>query len=137
MPPITFVLDNQQHRLEGAFKDLLAPSAGYPLDMATAYFALAGSRTTGCTKSVPSGSCKVPGPYRVPTWAFAGTPARYEAGIELRAGNELRPRFALCVPVSPSEDCPLGLRASLSRRICSAIGRGGAGVFCPNLPPCK
>jgi hypothetical protein len=42
--PLPFVLDNEQHRLAGALNDLLAQSAGKPLDIATAYFAISGYR---------------------------------------------------------------------------------------------
>lgn len=41
---IPFVIDNQQHNLADALHDLLAHSAGKPLDIATAYFALSGYR---------------------------------------------------------------------------------------------
>jgi hypothetical protein len=41
---IPFVIDNQQHRLADALNDLLAQSAGKPLDIATAYFAISGYR---------------------------------------------------------------------------------------------
>src|SRR5438132_9676473 len=42
--PIPFVSDNQQHHLKGALNELLAQSAGKPLDIATAYFAISGYR---------------------------------------------------------------------------------------------
>jgi hypothetical protein len=41
---IPFVLDNQQHRLTDALNELLAQTAGKPLDIATAYFAISGYR---------------------------------------------------------------------------------------------
>jgi hypothetical protein len=34
--PIPFVIDNQQHRLTDALNELLAQSAGKPLDIASA-----------------------------------------------------------------------------------------------------
>src|SRR5436309_11807906 len=42
--PIPFVIDNQEHRLRDALNELLAQSAGKPLDIATAYFAISGYR---------------------------------------------------------------------------------------------
>jgi phosphatidylserine/phosphatidylglycerophosphate/cardiolipin synthase-like enzyme len=42
--PIPFVIDNQQHRLADVLNELLAQSAGRPLDIATAYFAVSGYR---------------------------------------------------------------------------------------------
>jgi hypothetical protein len=42
--PIPFVIDNQQHRMADALNELLALSAGRPLDVATAYFAVSGYR---------------------------------------------------------------------------------------------
>jgi hypothetical protein len=39
---IPFVIGNQEHRLAGVLNDLLARSAGTPLDVATAYFAASG-----------------------------------------------------------------------------------------------
>src|SRR5579864_2795796 len=42
--PIPFVIDNQEHRLRDALNELLAKSAGKPLDIATAYFAISGYR---------------------------------------------------------------------------------------------
>jgi hypothetical protein len=42
--PIPFVIDNQQHRLADALKELLGQSAGKPLDIATAYFTISGYR---------------------------------------------------------------------------------------------
>src|SRR5205085_10529670 len=42
--PLPFVLDNQQHRMADALNQLLARSAGKPLDIATAYFAISGYR---------------------------------------------------------------------------------------------
>jgi superfamily II DNA or RNA helicase/HKD family nuclease len=42
--PIPFVIDNQAHRLRDALNELLAQSAGKPLDIATAYFAISGYR---------------------------------------------------------------------------------------------
>ena len=44
MAPIPFVIDNQEHRLADALDELLAQSAGKPLDIATAYFAISGYR---------------------------------------------------------------------------------------------
>src|SRR5712692_6579058 len=41
---IPFVIDNQEHRLRDALNELLAQSAGKPLDIATAYFAISGYR---------------------------------------------------------------------------------------------
>src|SRR5438067_503484 len=41
---IPFVIDNQQHRMADALKELLAQSVGKPLDIATAYFAISGYR---------------------------------------------------------------------------------------------
>src|SRR5438876_11862266 len=41
---IPFVIDNQQHRLADALNELLAQSAGKPLDIASAYFAISGYR---------------------------------------------------------------------------------------------
>jgi hypothetical protein len=41
---IPFVLDNQQHRLADALNELLFQTAGKPLDIATAYFAISGYR---------------------------------------------------------------------------------------------
>ncbi len=41
---IPFVIDNQEHRLAEALNELLAMSAGKPLDVATAYFAISGYR---------------------------------------------------------------------------------------------
>lgn len=42
--PVPFVIDNQQHRMADALKELLDQSAGKPLDIATAYFAISGYR---------------------------------------------------------------------------------------------
>src|SRR5437660_805290 len=42
--PLPFVIDNQEHRLRDALNELLAQSAGKPLDVATAYFAISGYR---------------------------------------------------------------------------------------------
>ncbi|MGH7134411.1 MAG: hypothetical protein ACREHD_01645, partial [Pirellulales bacterium] len=42
--PLPFVIDNQQHRMSDALNELLAQSAGKPLDIATAYFAISGYR---------------------------------------------------------------------------------------------
>jgi SNF2 family DNA or RNA helicase len=42
--PFPFVIDNQQHRLADALNELLAQTAGKPLDIATAYFAISGYR---------------------------------------------------------------------------------------------
>jgi superfamily II DNA or RNA helicase len=42
--PIPFVIDNQQHRMADALNELLAQSAGKPLDIASAYFAISGYR---------------------------------------------------------------------------------------------
>jgi hypothetical protein len=42
--PLPFVIDNQQHRMADAVNELLAQSAGKPLDIATAYFAVSGYR---------------------------------------------------------------------------------------------
>src|SRR5262245_21897126 len=42
--PIPFVIDNQQHRMADALKELLDQSAGKPVDIATAYFAISGYR---------------------------------------------------------------------------------------------
>src|SRR5437773_2704022 len=42
--PLPFVIDNQEHRLRDALNELLAESAGKPLDIATAYFAISGYR---------------------------------------------------------------------------------------------
>src|SRR5689334_15354252 len=39
-----FVIDNQEHRLGDALNELLARSAGKPLDVATAYFVISGYR---------------------------------------------------------------------------------------------
>jgi hypothetical protein len=44
---IPFVIDNQQHRLADALKELLGQSAGKPLDIATAYFAISGYWRSG------------------------------------------------------------------------------------------
>jgi hypothetical protein len=41
---IRFVIDNQEHHLRDALSGLLAQSAGKPLDVATAYFAISGYR---------------------------------------------------------------------------------------------
>ena len=41
---IPFVIDNQGHHLRDALNELLAQSAGKPLDIATAYFAISGYR---------------------------------------------------------------------------------------------
>ena len=41
--PIPMVIDNQQHRLRDALNELLAQSAGKPLEIATAYFAISGA----------------------------------------------------------------------------------------------
>ena len=41
---IPFVIDNQRHRMADALNDLLAQSAGKPVDVATAYFAISGYR---------------------------------------------------------------------------------------------
>src|SRR5882724_9120245 len=41
---IPFVIDNQQHRMADALNGLLAQSAGTPLDIASAYFAISGYR---------------------------------------------------------------------------------------------
>jgi superfamily II DNA or RNA helicase len=40
--PIPFVIDNQRHRMAGALNELLTQSAGRPVDIATAYFAISG-----------------------------------------------------------------------------------------------
>jgi superfamily II DNA or RNA helicase/HKD family nuclease len=42
--PLRFVLDNQHDRLADALNELLAQTAGKPLDIATAYFAISGYR---------------------------------------------------------------------------------------------
>jgi SNF2 family DNA or RNA helicase/HKD family nuclease len=42
--PIPFVIDNQQHRMADALNDLLTQTAGKPVDIATAYFAVSGYR---------------------------------------------------------------------------------------------
>src|SRR5437867_3687620 len=42
--PIPFVIDNQEHRLRDALNEVLAESAGKPLDMATSYSAISGYR---------------------------------------------------------------------------------------------
>jgi superfamily II DNA or RNA helicase len=42
--PIPFVIDNQRHLMAGALNELLTQSAGRPLDIATAYFAISGYR---------------------------------------------------------------------------------------------
>src|SRR5437868_3674227 len=42
--PLPFVIDNQRHRMADALNGLLAQSAGKPLDIATAYFAISGYR---------------------------------------------------------------------------------------------
>jgi hypothetical protein len=42
--PIAFVIDNQQHRMADALKELLGQTVGKPLDIATAYFAISGYR---------------------------------------------------------------------------------------------
>jgi superfamily II DNA or RNA helicase len=42
--PIPFVIDNQQHRMADALKVLLDQTAGKPLDIASAYFAISGYR---------------------------------------------------------------------------------------------
>jgi hypothetical protein len=42
--PLPYVIDNQQHRLADALNALLAQTAGKPLDIATAYFAISGYR---------------------------------------------------------------------------------------------
>ena len=52
--PIPFVLDNQQHRLADALNELLAQSAGKPLDIATAYVAISGYRLAS-SKGRPNG----------------------------------------------------------------------------------
>lgn len=44
MTGLPFVIDNQQHRIADALNELLAQSAGKPLDIATAYFAISGYR---------------------------------------------------------------------------------------------
>ncbi len=41
---IPFVIDNQQHRMADALKELLGQSDGKPVDIATAYFAISGYR---------------------------------------------------------------------------------------------
>src|SRR4051794_19212349 len=41
---IPFVIDNQEHRMGEVLNDLLARSAGTPLDIASAYFAISGYR---------------------------------------------------------------------------------------------
>ena len=41
---IPFVIDNQEHRLSDVLNELLARSAGTPLDIASAYFAVSGYR---------------------------------------------------------------------------------------------
>ncbi len=41
---LPFVIDNQQHRLADALNELLAQTAGKPLDIASAYFAISGYR---------------------------------------------------------------------------------------------
>ncbi|HEY7307854.1 MAG TPA: hypothetical protein VH643_00705 [Gemmataceae bacterium] len=40
--PIPFAIDNQQHRIADALKELLAKIIGKPVDVATAYFAIFG-----------------------------------------------------------------------------------------------
>ena len=44
MAAFPFVIDNQEHHLRDALNELLAQSAGKPLDIATAYFAISGYR---------------------------------------------------------------------------------------------
>ena len=44
---IPFVIGNRQHRLMAAWNELLARSAGKPLDVATASFAISGYRLAG------------------------------------------------------------------------------------------
>jgi hypothetical protein len=47
--PIPFVIDNQQHRMADALHELLTLSAGKPLDIATADFAISGQgRSAHC-----------------------------------------------------------------------------------------
>ena len=41
---IPFSIDNQRHRLADALNELLSPTEGKPLDIATAYFAVSGYR---------------------------------------------------------------------------------------------
>jgi hypothetical protein len=41
---IPFVIDNQEHPLRAALNELQAQSAGEPLDIATAHFAISGCR---------------------------------------------------------------------------------------------
>ncbi len=41
---VPFVIDNQEHRLRDVLNELLGQSAGKPLDIATAYFAISGYR---------------------------------------------------------------------------------------------
>jgi len=48
--PIPFVIDNQQHRLANALYELLSESAGKPLDIATAYFAICGPAARGARR---------------------------------------------------------------------------------------
>ncbi len=42
--PLPFVIDNQRHRMADALNELLAQTAGKPIDIATAYFAISGYR---------------------------------------------------------------------------------------------
>jgi hypothetical protein len=44
---VPFVVDNQQHLQRDALNELLARSAGKPVDIATAYFAISGYRLLG------------------------------------------------------------------------------------------
>ena len=41
---LPFVIDNQQHRMADALKELLTQSVGTPLGIASAYFAISGYR---------------------------------------------------------------------------------------------
>ena len=72
--PLPFVIDNQHHRMADALNELLAQTAGKPLDIATAYFAISGYRLVknalhqvGSVSARPGSGAARGGRYRPPT----------------------------------------------------------------------
>jgi hypothetical protein len=81
--PVPFVIDNVSHRLADTLKELLAESAGKPLDIATAYFSISGY------KLIQDGLHKL-GAFRL----LLGTDPQSGADLGLRANpNALKARI--------------------------------------------
>lgn len=73
MPSIPFVIDNQQHIMSSVLNDLLAQHTGHSLDIATAYFNVAGGNccARGWVAWAIFGCCWVTNPQPVLTWDCA------------------------------------------------------------------